>query len=126
MAEVLFAQALPGWRVSSAGLGALVGEGAAENSILAMGELGSSLANHVATQVDESRVREAELVLTMTSDQKDEVERLFPWARGRVFRIGHWLGFDVEDPYREPLEVFFSAHQKIQLAVESWVAKIAR
>lgn len=125
MAEALLARALPAWKVHSAGLGAMVGDGAAPETLSVLGEIGDDLAQHQARQVDEAMMRQSELVLVMTLSQKEETERRFPWARGRVFRIGHWDGFDVDDPYKRPLEAFQQTRALIETAVGSWQKRLA-
>jgi protein-tyrosine phosphatase len=124
MAQVLLAQALPNWTVESAGLGALVGAPAAPETVQALGDLGSHLVAHRARQVDEAMVRRAELVLVMSAAQKNEAEARFPWARGRVFRIGHWEGYDVDDPYRRPFDAFVQVRSLLEAATQSWKTRM--
>jgi protein-tyrosine phosphatase len=125
MAEVLFRRNLTGWRVVSAGLEAMVGSGAAPEAILALGELGSDLQAHHAQSLDEELLRTADLALTMTNAQKAEVERRHPWARGRVFRTGHWDGFDIDDPYQHPQEAFARVRALLDQCVQSWTPRLA-
>jgi protein-tyrosine phosphatase len=125
MAQVLLQRALPDWSVESAGLAAVVGAGAEPHAIAAMAELGPLLESHRAQQVEPDMVKAAELVLTMTQAQTREVERLFPWSCGRVFRMGHWEGFDIEDPYQLPPEAFMRTRQKLDAAVASWIPRLA-
>lgn len=106
MAEGLARALLPGTRVESAGLGALVGEGAAPFAREIMQERGIDLSAHRARQLTDAIVREFELVLVMESWQVREVERISPAARGRVFRLGHWGDFEIADPYERPREAF--------------------
>ena len=124
MAELFLREALPAWQVESAGLGALVGQGAAPETLQVLGERSDGLRSHVARQVDETMVRKAELVLVMSASQKNETERRYPWARGRVYRIGHWDGYDVDDPYRRPLDACERARDLIAAAVASWATRL--
>ncbi|MGA9521317.1 MAG: low molecular weight protein-tyrosine-phosphatase [Myxococcaceae bacterium] len=110
MAEVMARAALVTPRgtpeISSAGLGAPVGRSADPISVELMRERGLDLSAHKARQLTPELLREHELVLTMEQWQVREVERLSPSARGKVFRIGQWGGFDVPDPHGRSREMF--------------------
>ena len=124
MAKVLLRRAFPDWRVDSAGLIAVVGAPAEPHAIEALGELGSELHDHRARQLDVEQILSADLILTMTRSQKDEIEHITPWARGRVFRMGEWDGFDIDDPYRQPLEAFQRTRQLLESTLESWKPRL--
>jgi protein-tyrosine phosphatase len=61
-------------RVSSAGLGALVGQGVDEHAIDIMREHGVDGAAHRARQLDNDMVKQSELILVMEHWQKNECE----------------------------------------------------
>ena len=101
MAEVMLAAELPSeCLVSSAGIGALVGEKAHPTSIDLMHERGLSLEAHIARQLNETLLRQSDLIITMEQAQLSWIETQWPHARGRVYRWGHWDNFDVPDPFR--------------------------
>lgn len=126
MAQALLAARLGGHgvRVESAGLGALVGHPADPTALELLAELGQDLGAHRARQVAARHVREFELILVMEQWQKRELETLYPQARGRVFRLGHWRGVDIADPYRRPRAVFEQALAAIRAGVDDWVGKL--
>jgi protein-tyrosine phosphatase len=124
MGEWFLRDALPaaqGFRVESAGIGALVGHGADEKAIVVMDELGYDLRAHRARQFDLPLAREFELLLVMDGGHQDWIETTYPALRGRVFRMGHWQGFDIPDPYRQPEEAFRTARDQIREATDRWV-----
>lgn len=92
--------------VASAGLAAVRNSGAHPISVELMRERGIDLSGHVARQLTEDLLRSFELVLTMEQWQVREVERLSLSARGKVFRLGHWGGFDIPDPNGRSREMF--------------------
>lgn len=110
MAEVIARSALQSpnkkLEVGSAGLAAVQNAGAHPFSIELMRERGLDLSGHVARQLTDPLLRSYELVLTMEQWQVREVERLSPAARGKVFRLGHWGGFDIPDPNGRSREMF--------------------
>lgn len=124
MAQVVLTRTLPGWTVTSAGLAALVGLPAEPDAVAALGERGTDLANFRARQVDEAMLRGAEVVLTMTRGQKEELEARFPWTCGRVFRIGEWERLDIDDPYRRGPEAFVRSLSLIESCVPSWTTRL--
>lgn len=69
-------------------------------------------------------LRQADLVLAMENWQQREIQRLAPFARGRVYTLGHWQGFEIPDPYNEPEAVFRSTYQLIDRGVRDWLAKL--
>ena len=64
--------------VSSAGLGALVGQSADEKAIELMTEHGHDISMHIARQLSEELVKQNELILVMEYWQQKEIEKLFP------------------------------------------------
>lgn len=124
MAERLLKHALPNKTISSAGLGALVGEGAdpcAQQLLLAEG---IDLSDHVARQLNADLVASHELILVMTERQKTGLESEYPSARGRVFRYCHWSGADVPDPYQLETAAFEHALTLIRQGTSDWAAKL--
>ena len=109
--------------VSSAGLGALVDHPAHELMRSLLQERGLDLSKHVGRQMDQSMVLGSDLILTMTTLQKSRVHHQFPQVQGRVYRIGHWDGFDVPDPINRPGHVFEQCVTLIEQSITSWIEK---
>lgn len=125
MAEILQQQAMgPAVSVSSAGLGALVGNGADPHALALMAERGLDLSAHRARQIDQGLVSGHELILVMTQRQKESLEREFPSARGRVFRLGHWQNQDIADPYQKDRAAFELALHHIDQGITDWCARL--
>jgi protein-tyrosine phosphatase len=126
MAKVVLQRELgEGWEIDSAGLGALVGEPAVPEALQALARIGLDASAHRARQLDSDLLREAELVLVMETAQKIEVERIYPWACGRVFLLGHWEGIEIEDPYRRPQEIFDQTLALIERCGATWPGRLA-
>lgn len=113
--------------VSSAGIGALVGEGAdATASAVAAGH-GLSLDGHVARQFTRDLGAAQDLILVMEHGHRREIARTAPDLSGRVLLFDHWLGgVGIEDPYRRSREMHEAVFARITEAAESWAAKLAR
>lgn len=126
MAQGLLAHALPQAQVRSAGLGALVGMPADAAAVRLMRERGIDISAHRAVQLSRPGCLEADMVLVMDATQRQRVEDLYPLARGRVYRIGHYTGRDIPDPYRQPEKAFRSAFALIDDGLREWLHRIQR
>jgi len=85
----------------SAGLAAVPGAPASENSCLAIEKCGLSLAKHNSRQLTQQLIEESVLVLTMTDRHRDAIRQEVPAFTDRVFTIAEYSGCDGEitDPY---------------------------
>lgn len=124
MAEGLLKAALPQASVRSAGLGALVGMPADEIAVRLMRARGIDIAPHRAVQITGDLCRQHELVLVMSAEQRKRLEQLYPFACGKVFRLGEFDKRDVPDPYRLPEAAFREALQHIDSGVRAWLQRI--
>lgn len=110
MAEALLKARLAGKRgapvVESAGIAALVGKPADAMAQQLMQERGIDLSAHRAQQLTPALIRSADLILVMEKGHQLAVEEILPAARGRVFPLGKWDGFEVPDPYRKDRAAF--------------------
>ena len=127
MAEALLGHALrgqEGYKVASAGLGALVGHPASEHSVALMEELGLDISAHRARQLHPDMVHAADLVLVMEAGHKRSIDEADPTARGKVHRLGEWQDTDIDDPYRQPRAAYEDALRDIEAGVASWIERI--
>ena len=103
-----------------------MGQPADPLAVACMQELDVLLQTHVARQLDQALLREADLVLAMSVEQVQAIERQWPFAKGKVFRLGHWSQQDVPDPYRQPRAraAFVLARDLIVQAASEWEARL--
>ena len=124
LAQAMLAREFPGKNVWSAGLDALVGHAADATSAELADEQGLDLSEHRAQQITSVMCQQADLILVMEQSHKAELERPYPLARGRVFRLGELGGYDIGDPYRQGRAAFESAGQHIARGVQDWSPRI--
>ena len=124
MAEALLKQRFPEKNIDSAGVGALVGHGADPASIQIMQDQNIDLTNHVAKQIDEKLAQKADLIFTMSDSQNKWIEERFPFCRGKTFKLGHWNGNDIADPYKHEMSAFQTAYQDIVRGINEWQDKL--
>ena len=128
MAEALLQRALgPGFRVGSAGLGALVDHPPHEEALRLLAEAGIDFSGHRGRQFTAELALEADLILVMDRAQKAACELRIPSARGRVFLLGHWLPEprqEIPDPFRRGPEAFRENLNHIDQSVTAWLPKL--
>jgi protein-tyrosine phosphatase len=125
LACAMLAQSLPDIGFSSAGTHALVGESADPLMVELARHRGVRLESHVATPLTDERVRGADLILTMTKVQRQQIEFAWPSARGKVFRLIEEEGIDIVDPYRRHRMTFDLAVAQIEHGVAHWRGVLA-
>ncbi|MDH6186003.1 low molecular weight protein-tyrosine-phosphatase [Polaromonas sp. CG_23.6] len=127
VAEAMLKDRLPGRKIWSAGLHAVVGHGAEATASEIARQHGLDLSAHRAQQVAGWMCSHADLVLVMEASHQQALEKLYPTARGKIHRLGEFGppgGFDIADPYRQPRAAFEAAHAAIALGVDEWVRRI--
>lgn len=125
LGERVLARALPGLRVSSAGLAAVVGHGADAETTAVAAEIGVDLSGHVARQLTVEIGAAHDLVLVMEPGHRAEIFRRHPALSGRVMLFDHWIGGQgVADPYRKPRAAHLAARERIVAAAEPWIARL--
>ena len=125
MAEALLKQRFPEKNIDSAGVGALVGHSADDAAIKVMQEEQNiDINGHVAKQIDEKLAQKADLIFTMSESQNKWIEEHFPFCRGKTFKLGHWSGNDIVDPYQHEISAFQTAYKDIVSGIEEWQDKL--
>lgn len=127
VAEAMLKDRLPGRKVWSAGLQALVGHPAEPTACEIAAQHGLDLSTHRAQQMVGWMCAHADLVLVMEASHQQELEKLYPTARGKIRRLGEFGpqgAFDIADPYQQPRAAFEAAHAAIALGVGEWVRRI--
>jgi protein-tyrosine phosphatase len=127
VAEALFKERLPGYKIWSAGLQAVVDHPAEAMACEIAAQYGLDLSAHRAQQIESWMCRYADLVLVMEVSQQHQLERLYPLARGKIRRLGEFGpqgAFDIADPYKQPRTAFEASHTAIAIGVDEWVRRI--
>lgn len=118
--------AVPPITVSSAGIGAMGGHFADAPAISLMDERGLNIHDHRGTQFTGQLGLQHDLILVMTTEQRQFVETNWPLLHGRVYRLGHWGAFDVDDPYQRGIQAFRKSLKAIDEGASRWLQIVAR
>jgi ribose 5-phosphate isomerase B len=127
MAEGLLRHQLrnrPGFRVASAGLGAMDGQPVTDASVRAMAEIGVDISRHRSQSLRAPLVAQADYIFTMTESQRDTIQALYPAAAEKTFTVREFMdpdadGRDIADPIGMPLDVYCLTRDQIREAIPS-------
>ena len=127
MGEGLLQAKLPELNVSSAGIFAMVDYPADPHSISLMAEKNIDISPHLARQIDEEIVLNADLILTMEKHHNKKIQSMFFSATGKVHLIGKWLdGLEIADPVGKDERAFRIAMENIERGLDLWVDQIKK
>ena len=80
--------------------------------------------DHFGKQIDSNHIKNAEIIFTMETWQKEELSFAFPNSRGKIFTLGKWRNEEIIDPYRKTQTVFESVFDSIQKNWGMWQSKL--
>ncbi|KQL21510.1 low molecular weight protein arginine phosphatase [Cytobacillus solani] len=111
MAEaILKSKNLPGIEVKSAGVYAMDGSAASENTRKVLAEHGIVFDSHQASMLNDELVSWTSYIITMTASHKAAVISMFPDAAGKIFTLKEFaIGnskSDIADPFGGPIEQY--------------------
>ena len=104
----------------------MVDQGADETAIEVSRARGLLLDTHQPRQVTTPIVARSDLILVMDDEQLKRLLRRYPEARGKIFKLGKWLGNkDIVDPYLRNAEFFELVYDEIDNAIETWLSHLS-
>ena len=124
MAACLLSRVMPTCEVTSAGLAPPVGAPADPSAVRLLVREGLDIGGHRARAIDDALVAAADLILVMDSEQREEIERIFPMARGKTHRICESTATDVPDPYGCSPTMFYIVLELIKQGIASWSVRL--
>lgn len=134
MAEIMFREMLKDiedneFRVISAGTWAIKGNNASDNAVKVMKEKNLDLSKHSSTPLTKKIVDEADLILTMTTNHKRQILDIIPEAKGKVFTLKEYAGYnspDISDPFGGNIEIYRETAKEIEEALKRVIQKIPK
>jgi protein-tyrosine phosphatase len=117
-------------RATSAGVHSLQGRGIAEETAMALEEIGIPYEGHRARQLNRSMVREADLVLVMSEGHAEEVRTLLGELPGHVHVLPVYAtgvpGSSIADPYGYTISAHRAAVRHILECVERLIDHLGK
>ena len=99
----------------------MVGHKKKKKAIHCMDQFNIDMRSHIAKQINASLIKQADLILVMSTNQAQHIEKQWPFAKGKVFRLGHWQGKNVPDPYQHDQDFFNESCKNISNYVQDWM-----
>ena len=84
-----------------------------------MDQLNIDMRPHVARQLSAELIKQNDLILVMSNNQQKHIEQTWPFAKGKIFRLGHWQGQNIPDPI-SMTKLFDQTCRNIQSYVQDW------
>lgn len=135
MAEALFKKELSAARLSyaveasSAGLSAFSGERISAQTAELLREEGiGNLENRRSVQLDRHQVKEADLILVMTTGHLKQLLASFPAAGGKVFTLADYTNAlpysNINDPIGQEIEIYRQVLEDIRACIKNLMLKL--
>ncbi|GAB4113623.1 MAG: low molecular weight protein arginine phosphatase [Candidatus Caldatribacteriota bacterium] len=124
MAEGIFQKILrektteyPQYKIYSAGIFACNGMPPTREALQVMSELGIDISRHKSQPINESLLRKADLIFTMTGEQQEYLHQNFPWTKGKTYLLKEYYfknhqdrniknNLNIVDPLGHPVEYY--------------------
>lgn len=150
MAEAFFNSAVKAskelsneFSASSAGISAVNGLPASENSICVLRDnWGIDLTSHRSRAISEDEIKDAFLIFTMTNNHKNMLQAAFPHTKSKVYTLKEFVqqkkqygsegasspvnDIDITDPFGKPLEVYQECASEIKAAVDALIERLKK
>lgn len=126
LSDRLRKRGLGDWTVSSAGTWVMMNRGASRNSIEVARRGGFDINSHRSRMVDETQLRDADLVLTMEIGHAEALRAEFPQQAHKVYMLAEMAGYtyNIVDPYGGPLEDYEDMYSGLVEIIDGGLDKI--
>lgn len=119
----------PKLEIASAGLAANPGDRASRHVHTLLAEKGIDATAHSTTLLDAALVKNAGLILVMTSDQREMLLARFPEAAAKTFLLKEFAGIvgknrDIADPYGASLGKYRRIMEEIHDCISKFIVKL--
>ncbi|MCX8075137.1 MAG: low molecular weight protein arginine phosphatase [Clostridia bacterium] len=115
--------------ISSCGTNASTGQKATNYAIQVMKEYGVDMESHRATRIEDSEIKDYDLIFTLTKFHKDYIERIYPTLKSKIFVLKEFVDKDVvykdiDDPWGLDLIVYKECSKEIVENIDKLIEKI--
>lgn len=118
---------LPDKKIDSAGLGALVGEGANLMATEVAAEHGVSLEGHCAQAFSSTLAMQYDLILVMEKSHLERIKKSYPEVSGKTMLFGHWQNqLEIADPYKKSREMYQLVYTQLAQSTARWVLALKK
>lgn len=128
MAEGLLKQMCTACDVLSAGIHAADGSAPSENAVRVMHKRGIDISGHRAATVTALVMQQADVVLSMTRQQKQVLRLMFPKEAEKIMTLGEFAQIDAEipDPFMADETVYEQCADALEVLLRAAANKLER
>lgn len=111
------------YMISSCGTNAINGESATYNAIKAMQKYGVDISKHRATHIEDSNIKDYDLIFTLTENHKRIILEKYPSLNNKVFTLKEYVNTkekykNIDDPWGLDINVYNSTAKEIVESVD--------
>ena len=109
----------PGWKIASAGVGAINGQPASTHAVTAMRQIGGDISSHRSQMVTAQLVRQADYIFALTHSHAEGILYYHPESAEKLFLLREFddsvesYEKDIADPIGGPLETYRKCARQI-------------
>lgn len=115
------------WKVKSAGISTIPGGNLSEGAAAVLKEEDIVVDDHTPKQVDEIMLKEADVVLTMTTAHKKKIKQIFNLSDNKLFTLKELIGeknLDILDPFGQSLQIYKKTRDEIKNALDEMIGTL--
>ncbi len=117
--------------VCSSGVYAQNGDRPTYSAIEVMNEMGIDMTKHKATNIQNSKAKEMDLILCATRSHKMAVIDMYPQLKDNVYTMKEYAGYslndlDIKDPWGYDIETYRFCASELEKCIELLIEKIKR
>ena len=117
--------------VYSCGIYAENGDGSTYNAINVMKDYDVDLSTHRATNINNSKIEEMDLILCATNTHKQEVIYMYPKLKEKVFTMKEYINkntedLNIKDPWGYDSYVYERCAEEINEVIDSIIDRLAK
>lgn len=106
-------------RVYSRGISVIQDSSVSINSVIATGEFGVDISNHIPMQLTVEDIEVADFIFTMTMSQASVLKELLPQFSEKIFSVAEYTSADdISDPYGGSIELYRYCAGQLNSAVD--------
>ena len=116
------------WTVKSAGIAVFSGGDMSSKALKVLKEDKIEVDDHKATQINNDLLKEADIILTMTSSHKEHLRSIKEISEKKLYTLKELIEdddeLDILDPYGQSLKVYKDTRDEIREALNSLLSKL--
>lgn len=115
--------------VYSCGIFAENGDVSTNEAVQTMKEYDIDLTNHKATNIQNSKIKDMDIILCATTAHKNNVINMYPELKEKIFTMKEYAGYDdndldIKDPWGYGIDVYEKCAKEIEECINKYIKKL--